>query len=52
MIATIPYIRHILIEERITLVHGHAAFSTIAHEAMSTARLMGLHVSPFFSIKQ
>ncbi|XP_059485492.1 phosphatidylinositol N-acetylglucosaminyltransferase subunit A [Neocloeon triangulifer] len=43
MIATIPYIRHILVQERITLVHGHAAFSTIAHEAMNTGRLMGLH---------
>jgi phosphatidylinositol glycan class A protein len=43
MIASIPYIRHILLQERITLVHGHAAFSTVAHEAMNTARLMGLH---------
>jgi len=52
MIATIPYIRHILIEERITIVHGHAAFSTIAHEAMSTGRLMGLHVSFLFIIQK
>ncbi|XP_041378436.1 phosphatidylinositol N-acetylglucosaminyltransferase subunit A-like [Gigantopelta aegis] len=39
---TFPLLRNIFIRERITIVHGHSAFSTLAHEAMFHARTMGL----------
>lgn len=49
--ATLPTIfgafaplRRILIAERINLVHGHQAFSTMAHEAILHARTMGYPV--------
>uniref|UniRef100_A0A336LLD4 CSON010697 protein n=1 Tax=Culicoides sonorensis TaxID=179676 RepID=A0A336LLD4_CULSO len=42
MIANIPLIRYILIRERIQIVHGHSAFSSLAHEAMHVGVLMGL----------
>ena len=31
--------------ERITIVHAHSAFSTLAHEALLTATIMKIHVS-------
>ncbi|XP_047175184.1 phosphatidylinositol N-acetylglucosaminyltransferase subunit A isoform X2 [Vigna umbellata] len=37
----LPIIRIILIRERITVVHGHQAFSTFCHEALMHARTMG-----------
>ena len=43
-ITSIPLMRNVLIREQITIVHGHSAFSTIAHEAMSLARALGLKV--------
>lgn len=39
-----PIFRTILIRERITLVHGHQAFSTLCHEALLHARTMGYKV--------
>ncbi|KAL0269515.1 UNVERIFIED_CONTAM: hypothetical protein PYX00_007220 [Menopon gallinae] len=42
MICSLPLIRFILIRERITIVHGHSAFSALAHESMIIARLLGL----------
>ncbi|KAH6779522.1 UDP-Glycosyltransferase superfamily protein [Perilla frutescens var. hirtella] len=41
---TLPIIRTILIRERISLVHGHQAFSTLCHEALMHARTMGYKV--------
>lgn len=41
---TFPILRTILIRERITLVHGHQAFSTLCHEALLHARTMGYKV--------
>ncbi|XP_020698377.2 phosphatidylinositol N-acetylglucosaminyltransferase subunit A [Dendrobium catenatum] len=38
---TLPIIRTILIRERISVVHGHQAFSTLCHEALMHARTMG-----------
>ncbi|KAK1586605.1 hypothetical protein Q3G72_004180 [Acer saccharum] len=38
---TLPIIRTILIREKISLVHGHQAFSTLCHEALKHARTMG-----------
>lgn len=42
MICNIPILRNILIREQIQIVHGHSAFSALAHEAMQVAALMGL----------
>ncbi|XP_042441990.1 phosphatidylinositol N-acetylglucosaminyltransferase subunit A-like isoform X1 [Zingiber officinale] len=41
---TLPIIRTILIRERISIVHGHQAFSTLCHEALMHARTMGYKV--------
>lgn len=41
---TLPILRMILIRERISLVHGHQAFSTLCHEALMHARTMGYKV--------
>lgn len=49
MIANIPLIRYIYIRERIEIVHGHSAFSALAHEAMLIGNLMKLKV-PFYTI--
>lgn len=35
-------IRDILLREQITVVHGHSAFSTLAHEALFHAKLLNL----------
>ncbi|GFG29493.1 hypothetical protein Cfor_05052 [Coptotermes formosanus] len=42
MVCSLPLIRYILIRERITIIHGHSAFSALAHEAMVIGKLMGL----------
>ena len=41
---TLPIIRTILTRERITVVHGHQTFSTLCHEALMHARVMGYKV--------
>lgn len=41
---TFPIFRTIFLRERITLVHGHQAFSTLCHEALMHARTMGYKV--------
>jgi phosphatidylinositol N-acetylglucosaminyltransferase subunit A len=41
---TLPIIRTILTRERITVVHGHQTFSTLCHEALMHARIMGYKV--------
>ena len=38
----LPIVRFIYIREKVTVVHGHSAFSTLAHEAMFHARTMGI----------
>ncbi|KAK1302394.1 hypothetical protein QJS10_CPB12g00465 [Acorus calamus] len=37
----LPIVRTVLVRERITVVHGHQAFSTLCHEALMHARTMG-----------
>lgn len=44
MICNIPLIRYILIRERIEIIHGHSAFSALAHEALLIGNLMGMKV--------
>lgn len=43
--AFFPLFRQILIRERITLVHGHQASSTMSHEAILFAKTMGYRVA-------
>ncbi|KAG8082199.1 hypothetical protein GUJ93_ZPchr0014g46597 [Zizania palustris] len=38
---TFPIVRAILIREKISVVHGHQAFSTLCHEALMHARTIG-----------
>lgn len=42
MICNIPILRNIFIREQIQIIHGHSAFSALAHEAMQIGALMGL----------
>lgn len=42
MVANIPILRNIFIREEIQIIHGHSAFSALAHEAMQIGVLMGL----------
>jgi phosphatidylinositol glycan class A protein len=51
MVCSLPLIRYIFIRERITIIHGHSAFSALAHEAMVIGRLMGLKVRCFMQAK-
>ncbi|XP_055715713.1 phosphatidylinositol N-acetylglucosaminyltransferase subunit A [Phlebotomus papatasi] len=44
MICNIPLLRDILLRERIEIVHGHSAFSALAHEMMLVASLLNLRV--------
>lgn len=38
----LPWFRHIVLRERIDLVHGHGTLSSLAHEAMWHSHLMGV----------
>lgn len=42
--STFPLFRDIFVRERIEVVHGHQAFSSMCHEAVIHARTMGLRV--------
>lgn len=42
MVANLPLIRYILLREKIQVVHGHSAFSALAHETMVIGSLLGL----------
>lgn len=42
MLANIPLIRYILLREQIQIVHGHSAFSCLAHETMHVGSFLGL----------
>lgn len=41
-ITSIPLLRNVFLREQVTIVHGHSAFSTMAHEAMNLSRAMGI----------
>lgn len=42
MLCNIPILRNILIREQIEIIHGHSAFSALAHEAIHIGVLMGI----------
>lgn len=44
MVANLPILRNIMLRERVEVIHGHSAFSALAHEAMTVGRLLGLRV--------
>lgn len=46
--ASLALFRNVFIRERIEIVHGHSAFSTLAHEGILIARLLGLKVMNYF----
>ena len=37
----LPYLRTIILREHITLIHGHASLSSLAHEGILHAHLLG-----------
>jgi len=39
---SLPYLRHIFLKEHVQIVHGHSAFSSLAHEALMIATLMDI----------
>ncbi|XP_055354714.1 phosphatidylinositol N-acetylglucosaminyltransferase subunit A-like [Paramacrobiotus metropolitanus] len=43
MIVALPALRYIFLENDIHVVHGHSAFSPLAHEALFHAKLLGIH---------
>lgn len=47
LFTTFPLVRYILIRERIDIVHGHSAFSALAHEVMFHAKT--LHLKTVFT---
>lgn len=52
MMCNIPMLRYILIREHIDIVHGHSAFSALAHEAMFVGKLLGLRVRENLNIEK
>ena len=42
IVGSLPFLKHIFGKEQIQIVHGHSAFSTLAHEALFVASLLGL----------
>eukprot|EP00850_Spirogloea_muscicola_P022689 SM000307S11686 [mRNA] locus=s307:68156:76880:+ [translate_table: standard] len=45
LFGSLPIVRAVLVRERITLLHGHQAFSALCHEAILHARTMGCGVT-------
>uniref|UniRef100_A0A2P2I2S8 phosphatidylinositol N-acetylglucosaminyltransferase n=1 Tax=Hirondellea gigas TaxID=1518452 RepID=A0A2P2I2S8_9CRUS len=41
-LTSVPLLRDVFLRERVNVVHGHSAFSTMAHEAMSVATALGI----------
>ncbi|KAH8331799.1 hypothetical protein KR074_012536 [Drosophila pseudoananassae] len=41
-VCNVPMLRAVLLRERIDVVHGHSAFSALAHEALMVGSLLGL----------
>ena len=39
---SLPYLRHIFLTENVEIVHGHSAFSSLAHEALMISTMLGL----------
>jgi len=42
IVGSLPYLRHIFLTEKVDIVHGHSAFSALAHEALFVASLLDI----------
>ena len=42
IVGSLPFLKYIFRTEEIQIVHGHSAFSTLAHEALFAGSLLGL----------
>ncbi|XP_057669528.1 phosphatidylinositol N-acetylglucosaminyltransferase subunit A isoform X3 [Diorhabda carinulata] len=42
MVSNVALIRYILLREKIDIIHGHSAFSALAHEALLIGNLLGM----------
>jgi len=42
IVGSLPYLRKIFLSESVTIVHGHSAFSSLAHEALFIASLLDI----------
>ncbi len=42
IVGSLPFFRRIFAEEKVQIVHGHSAFSSLAHEALFIGSIMGL----------
>merc|ERR1712150_139848 len=42
IVGSLPLLRHVFRKEGVHIVHGHSAFSSLAHEALFVGSLMGL----------
>lgn len=42
IVGSLPFLKYIFRTEEIQIVHGHSAFSTLAHEALFSGSLLGL----------
>jgi len=42
IIGSLPYLRKIFLTEKVDIVHGHSAFSSLAHEALFVASLLDI----------
>eukprot|EP00050_Salpingoeca_kvevrii_P004188 m.245562 g.245562 ORF g.245562 m.245562 type:complete len:254 (-) comp10958_c1_seq6:981-1742(-) len=47
---TMPLLRQVFLRERVAVVHGHSAFSALAHEALLLAQAMGLKVGQLAAV--
>jgi len=45
IVTLVPILREIFIRERIQIVHGHGAFSSLSHDSLFIAKMMNLKVS-------
>lgn len=43
-VVSVPLLQRVMLRENVALVHGHSAYSTLCHEAILTARLLGIPV--------
>jgi len=51
-VCNVPMLRAVLLRERVEVVHGHSAFSALAHEALMVGSLLGLKVVLIYSSQE
>lgn len=49
IVGSVPVLRRVLASERIQIVHGHSAFSTLGHEAIFVGALLAPHTKTVFT---